>query len=118
MKFLDFQETSKYFVPFIALFIVGCGVGTGIQSSGTPVDQPDVDFFSTFPKDFKNPYSVNFSSGYIETETDQYEVQEFHMILQENPADPNSVKLTIDVKTPDTKPQTLSIYTTKDEYNN
>ena len=71
--------------------------------------------FSTFPKDFESPYSISWTSGVIEVEENTYEVQEFNMILQENPADPNAVKLTIDVKTPDTKPQRMSIYTTKDD---
>ncbi len=115
MKSLDLKKTSKYFVPFIALFIAGCGVGTGMQTTST-VSDDEVDFFSTIPKDFDSPFSVTFSSGFIETEEDVYEVQEFNMTLQENPVDPNSVKLTIDVKTPETKPQKVSIYTTKNEY--
>lgn len=112
MKYLDSKNLNKYFIPFFALFITGCGVGTGIQS--TSVDT-DYDYFSTLPKDFESPYSVSWTSGVIEVEEDKYEVQEFRMTLQENPVDPNSIKLTIDVKTPDTKPQRMSIYTTKDD---
>jgi hypothetical protein len=112
MKYLISKKVSKYFIPFFALFIAGCGVGTGIQSTSV---EHTPDLFSTFPKDFESPYSISWTSGVIEVEENTYEVQEFNMILQENPADPNAVKLTIDVKTPDTKPQRMSIYTTKDD---
>jgi hypothetical protein len=112
MDYLTLKKANKYFIPFFALFITGCGVGTGIQSASI---EHEPDLFSTFPKDFDSPYSISWTSGVIEVEDDKYEVQEFKMILEESPVDPNAIKLTIDVKTPDTKPQRMSIYTTKDD---
>lgn len=115
MKFLRLKKLSKYSLILASLFVTGCGVGTGMQSTTSVETTPEYDYFSTLPKNFDSPYTVSWSSGVIETDDDVYEVQEFNMTLEENPVDPNSVKLTIDVKTPETKPQKVSIYTTKDE---
>lgn len=103
------KHLNKYIFPFAALFVVGCGVGTGVSS--TYDHEPDL--FTTFPKDFDSPFSIQWESGVIETEDNVYEVQEFNVVLQENPVDPNSIKMTIDVKTPDTKPQKVTVYTNK-----
>lgn len=114
MKYLTSKKISKYFIPLFALFIAGCGVGTGIQSSSV-THEPDL--FTTFPKDFDSPFSIKWKSGVIETEENVYEVQEFNVVLEENPVDENSIRMTIDVKTPDTKPQKITVYTNKtDDY--
>lgn len=104
------KTTTKYILPFLALFVVGCSVGTGITST-TTTHEPDL--FTTFPKDFDSPFSIGWTSGVIEVDSNVYEVQEFNVVLQENPADRNSVKLTIDVKTPETAPQKVTFYSKK-----
>lgn len=108
------MKSTKYFIPFAALFIVGCGVGTGVTTSSSYMVD-DYDLFTTLPKDFTEPQQVTWSSPVLEVDSSYYELSEFNMTLQENPADPNSIKLTIDVVTPDRKQQRMTVYTNKDE---
>lgn len=108
------MKPTKYLVPFLALFVVGCGVGTGVTTSSTYTND-DYDLFTTLPKNFTEPQQVTWTSPVIEKDSTYYELSEFNMTLQENPADPNSIKLTIDVVTPDKKQQRMTVYTNKDE---
>jgi len=100
----------KIIVPLFLLFATGCAAGAGISTS-QPAAEPDL--FATFPKEWTQPQTISWSSGVIEVDSAFYEVQHFDMTLQENPADPNSVKLTIDVRTPSSKPQRMIIYKDK-----
>ena len=101
---------NKNILIVSSLFLIGCG--TGITLSETTLSH-DPDLFTTFPKDFDSPFSINFTSGVIEVDSNKYEVQEFNVMLQEHPLDPNTVKLTIDVKTPTAPSQRMSVYSTK-----
>jgi len=105
------MDKIKYIAPLFLLFATGCGVGASITSTSEPADY---DLFATFPKDLFDPYEITFESGVIEVDSSYYEMQQFNMVLQENPVDPNSIKLTIDVETPSKEPQRMTIYTTKD----
>lgn len=108
------MEKIKYILPLLLLFATGCGVGHGISTSQQE-EWGDYDLFTTLPKQFDTPQHVTFSSGLIEVDSGFYALQQFDMTLQENPVDPNSIKLTIDVTTPDETKQRMTIYTTKDK---
>lgn len=100
----------KIILPLFLLFATGCATGAGI-SNVQPADDPEL--FATFPTEWTTPQTISWSSGVIEVDSALYEVQQFDMTLQQNPADPNSVKLTIDVSTPSTKPQRMTVYKTR-----
>lgn len=110
------MKQIKYMVPLLLLFATGCGIGQNLgTSSAEPVNWEDYGLFTTIPKDLSEPQHVTWNSGLIEVDSSFYALQEFHMTLQENPVDPNSIKLTIDVVTPDDTKQSVTIHTTKDK---
>lgn len=110
------MEKIKY-IPLVLLFATGCGVGQGISTTQSD-EWAGYDLFTTFPKQLETPQHVTFSSGLIEVDSGFYALQQFDMTLQQNPVDDNSIKLTIDVTTPDETKQRMTIYTTKDERRN
>jgi hypothetical protein len=106
----------KYLFPLLLLFATGCGVGHGIGSSSSePINWDEYDLFTTVPSDLSTPQQVTWNTGVIEVDSNFYSLQQFNMTLQENPVDRNSIKLTIDVVTPDDTKQSMTIYTAKNK---
>lgn len=104
----------KYILPLVLLFATGCGAGQRLSST-TEEEWPGYDLFTTFPRDLETPEHITFTSGIIEVDSGLYALQQFDLTVQENPVDENSIKLTIDVVTPDKTKQRMTIYTVKDE---
>lgn len=108
------MDKIKYALPLLLLFATGCGAGQQLATTSND-EWAGYDLFTTFPKQLDTPQHITFSSGIIEVDSGFYALQHFDMTVQENPVDDNSIKLTIDVVTPDETKQRMTIYTTKDE---